>query len=294
MEHLNYHHLLYFWTVCREGGFTKAGIKLRLSQSAVSEQVSRLEESLGQKLILRTTRRFELTEVGRATLKYANTIFSTGEELMDFIKHRPNLSKQMIRIGALGSLSRNVQAAFLKPLLDRNDVHFSVTVGDSKRLLRLLRDHALDVVLSTYPAGEEEQGELYTHRLSHSPLCVIGAPKVFRRPLTHIHKMLESHRVFLLGSAMESRSDFDHYVESNHLNLNIAGEIDDVALLRILALTGKGLVVIPKFGVASDIRNKSIKVLHEFKDISQSFYAITRQKKFPNPLIGLLVREFEF
>jgi LysR family transcriptional activator of nhaA len=293
MDHLNYHHLHYFWAVCHEGGFTKAGLRLRLSQSAVSEQVSSLEVALGQKLISRTTRRFELTEAGRAALKYANTIFTTGEELLDFMKHRPNQNKQMIRIGALGSLSRNVQAAFLKPLLDRNDVHFSVTVGDSKRLLRLVRDHALDVVLSTFPVGEEEAGELYTHRLSQSPLCIVGGPKPGRRNSGNPNELLESHRVFLLGTAMESRSDFDHYVESNRLKLNVAGEVDDVALLRILALTGKGLVVIPKFGVANDIRNKSLAVFHEFKTINQSFYAITRQKKFPNPLIGQLVREFE-
>lgn len=294
MEHLNYHHLLYFWTVCREGGFTKAGLKLKLSQSAISEQVASLEGAFGQKLISRTTRRFELTEAGRAALKYANTIFTTGEELSDFMQHRPNQSKQRVRIGALGSLSRNVQAAFLAPLLERNDVRFSVTVGDSKRLLRLLRDHTLDVVLSTFPVGEEEAGELYTHRLSHSPLCIIGSPKKSRRlPSSNPNELLQAHRIFLLGAAMESRSDFDHYVESNQLKLDVAGEVDDVALLRILALTGKGLVVVPKFGVANDIREKNLSVLHEFKNISQSFYAITRQKKFPNPLIGQLVRQFE-
>lgn len=293
MDRLNYHHLYYFQIVCHEGSFTKAGLKLRLSQSAVSEQVRLLEEALGQKLIARTTRRFELTEAGRAALKYADTIFSTGDELIDFMKHRPNKSKQIIRIGALGSLSRNVQAAFLEPMLERSDVHFSVTVGDSKRLLRLLRDHALDVVLSTFPAGEEETGELYTHRLSQSPLCIIGAPKKRRRQSGTPNALLEGDRVFLLGTAMESRSDFDHYAESNQLKLNVVGEIDDVALLRILALTGKGLAVLPKFGVASDIRKKSLVVLHEFKNMSQNFYAITRQKKFPNPLIGQLVRQFQ-
>ena len=290
MDTLNYHHLYYFWTVCKEGGFTKAGQKLRLSQSAVSEQVSRLEENLGQKLINRTTRSFELTEAGGTALKFAETIFSTGAELMDFMKHRPNTQKQQVRIGALGSLSRNLQAQFLKPILERDDIHFSVTVGDSKRLIKLLRDHALDIVLSTFSATEEESSQLYTHLLTHSPLCIVSSKSIKIKKNEKLESILENNRVFLPTSSLESRSEFDHFIESNKITLKTAGELDDIALLRILALTGKGLVVIPRLGVTNDIESGNLVVLHEFKNIKQSFYAITRQKKFPNPIINELLR----
>ena len=52
MEWLNYHHLYYFWTVAKEKSFTKAALKLRIAQSAVSFQVAQLEDFLGKKLIL--------------------------------------------------------------------------------------------------------------------------------------------------------------------------------------------------------------------------------------------------
>ena len=290
METLNYHHLFYFWTVCKEGGFTKAGQKLRLSQSAVSEQVSRLEEAFGQKLITRTTRSFELTEAGGTAFQFAETIFTTGSELMDFMLHRPSSKKQQIRIGAIGSLSRNLQAKFLAPILERDDVQFSMTVGDSKRLLRLLRDHSLDIVLSTFSATEEESTELYTHLLTHSPLCIVSSKSIKFKKYERIEYILENNRIFLPTSSLESRSDFDHYIESNKINLKTTGELDDIALLRILALSGKGLVVIPRLGVTNDIENGSLVVLHEFKNIKQRFYAITRQKKFPNPIINELIR----
>ena len=200
MDTLNYHHLFYFWTVCREGGFTKASLKLKLSQSAISEQVKRLEENLGQKLIDRTTRTFGLTEAGNAALGYADTIFSTGRELMDFMKHRPSKKIQNLRIGALGSLSRNLQGSFLRPLLDRNDVTFSVTVGDSKRLVKLLKEHELDIVLSTYPASEETSSELYTHLLLQSPLCMVASSqnsKLKKLKIGEAISILKSDRVFL-------------------------------------------------------------------------------------------------
>ena len=293
MENLNYHHLYYFWIVCKEGGFTKASQKLRLSQSAVSEQVSTLESTLGQKLILRTTRSFELTEAGRTALKFADTIFSAGSELMDFMKHRPSTQKQFIRIGALGSLSRNLQAKFLNPILDHKNIQFSVTVGDSKRLIKLLRDHSLDIILTTYPSSEEEASELYTHQLTHSPLCIVSLNHSKQIKKDKIELILKNNRIFLPSSTLDSRSAFDHYIESHQIKINVAGELDDVALLRILALSGKGLVLIPKLGVINDIKNKSLTILHEFKNINQNFYAITRQKKFPNPIINQLVHSFK-
>jgi LysR family transcriptional activator of nhaA len=289
MEFLNYHHLYYFWTVCQTGGFSKAAQKLRLSQSAISEQVARLESYLDQKLIERTTRSFELTETGVMVLNYAETIFSTGDELMNFVRNRKSASKSMIRIGALGSLSRNLQVAFLSPILEKKDLLFSVTVGDSKRLLRLLMEHALDIVLSTFPAGEDYTGKLYTHLLLDSPLCLVASPH--RNSINlNLKACLEHEPIFFPSTVLESRSDFDHYLESHRIRLNATGEIDDIALLRLLALSGKGAAVVPRIGVEQDLKAKTLVVLHEFRNIRQRFYAITRQRKFPNPLMNLLIR----
>lgn len=293
MKTLNYQHLFYFWTVYKEGGFTKAAQKLNLSQSAVSEQVSRLEDSLGQKLMTRTTRNIELTEAGATAMKFAETIFSAGAELIDFMKNRPNKKAKTIRIGALGSLSRNLQAKFLAPVLEKEDLRLSVTVGDSKRLMKLLKDHALDIVLSTYSAAEEDSPELYTHLLTQSPLCIASSKNLKMGKNERIETVFEKHRIFLPSSNFESRSDFDHYVETNKINLKIGGEVDDIALLRILALTGKGIVAIPKLGILNDLENGDLTALHEFKNIRQRFYAITRQKKFPNPTIQELIQSIQ-
>ncbi len=65
MEWLNYHHLLYFWTVAKEGSVTRASRKLRLSHSTVSGQVHQLEEALGVQLFRRVGRGLELTDRGR-------------------------------------------------------------------------------------------------------------------------------------------------------------------------------------------------------------------------------------
>ena len=83
MEWLNYHHLLYFWTVVREGGVSRAAEKLRLAQPTVSAQVKLLEDTLGQPLFDRQGRRLVLTDTGRVVYRYADEIFGIGRELME-------------------------------------------------------------------------------------------------------------------------------------------------------------------------------------------------------------------
>jgi len=291
MQNLNYHHLFYFWTVCQEGGFTKAAKKLRLSQSAISEQVSRLEEALGHKLLERTTRKFDLTEMGVIVLGYSETIFSTGQELLSFVQNRPETNRHIIRIGALGSLSRNLQAQLLLPLLDKNNVQFSVVVGDFKRLTRLLKDHALDTILTTSMPDEDGQDELHAHLLTESPVCMVATRGQRLRNLS-LSEVLHDQKVFLPSRAMESRAEIDHYLSRHKITINLVGEIDDVALLRALAIKGKGVVVVPKIGVAQDLEDETLVVLYEFKNIKQRYYAMTRQKKFPNPVIESLINQF--
>ena len=287
MISLNYHHLYYFLVVCQEGSFTKASEKLRLSQSAVSEQVRKLEEVLGQKLIERTTRSFQLTENGKVALSYAELIFGAGQELLDFMLHRPKQGVQTLRVGALGALSRNLQMQFLNPILDRQDVSLNLIVGDSRRLLKLLKDHEIDVILSTYPASEQDASDVYTHLLTQSPLCLVSKSQRRSRDLCEI---FSQERVYLPAKTLESRADFDHFIEASEINLQVAGQVEDIALLRLIALSGKGLVVIPRMGVMRDLESRALCIVHEFKNIKQKYYAITRQKKFPNALIAELIK----
>src|SRR5262249_58752264 len=89
MEWLNYHHLLYFWTVVRAGSIHKASTELRVSAPAISTQLKLLEDQLGEKLLTRSGRRLVLTEMGKTVFGYAEDIFTLGRELVDVGKNRP-------------------------------------------------------------------------------------------------------------------------------------------------------------------------------------------------------------
>ena len=107
---LNYHHLLYFWTVVREGGVSKAAEKLHLSQPAISAQIKTLEAALGERLFQRQGRTLVLTDVGRVVDSYATEIFSAGSELLETLRQRPSGRALRLAVGvanAVPKLTRN-------------------------------------------------------------------------------------------------------------------------------------------------------------------------------------------
>ena len=99
MDWLNYHHLLYFWTVAREGSVSRAGARLRLAQPTVSGQLRALEDALGEKLFTRVGHKMVLTEVGQIAYRYADEIFSLGREFQDAIKERPLVRPLRLIVG---------------------------------------------------------------------------------------------------------------------------------------------------------------------------------------------------
>ena len=86
MEWLNYHHLLYCWTVARVGGVVRGSEELQLTQATVSAQLKALEEALGQKLFRKAGRNLALTATGKLVFRYTDEIFSLGQEMLGTLR----------------------------------------------------------------------------------------------------------------------------------------------------------------------------------------------------------------
>src|SRR3954469_15471152 len=118
MPFLNYHHLMYFWTVAREGGVARAAEKLHLSSPTISAQIHELEEMLGDKLFERRGRSLVMTEVGQLVYKYAEDIFTLGRELLDAVKLGPDSRPGKLTVGISDAMPKVLSAALLEPALN--------------------------------------------------------------------------------------------------------------------------------------------------------------------------------
>ena len=176
MEWLNYHHLLYFWAVAREGSVTRASQQLRLAQPTVSGQLKSLEDSLGEKLFERTGRRLVLTDVGRVVFRYADEIFTIGRELQDTLRGRPTGRPVRFTVGIADVVPKLVAYRLLLPALSLPEpVHVVCREDKPERLLAELSVHALDLVISDAPVGAEVKVKAYSHPLGETSVGFFGA-----------------------------------------------------------------------------------------------------------------------
>ncbi len=165
MEWLNYHHLLYFWTVAREGTIARASEELRLAQPTISGQIRVLEEQLGEKLFQRSGRNLVLTDMGRVVYRYADDIFSLGRELMDTLKDRPTGRPMRFQVGVADEVTKIIAYRLLEPAMRLpQQVQIVCRDGPPDRLLTELATHNLDLVIADAPISPTIKVKAFSHR----------------------------------------------------------------------------------------------------------------------------------
>jgi LysR family transcriptional activator of nhaA len=288
VSRLNYHHLAYFWTVARTGNLTRAAEQLHVSQSALSVQIRQLESQLGQQLFAREGRRLVLTDAGTLALNYAETIFGAGRELMAVMQEGQAAGRRSLRIGGVATLSRNFQENFLKPLLVQDDVELTIASGSLEELLERLRVHQLDVVLSNRPAQGDARQPWRTRRVARQPVSLIGEPRRSRRAF-RFPDDLRGRSVLLPGPNSEIRAGFDVLCEQLELSVRVMAEVDDMAMLRLLARDAHAIALLPPVVVQDEIASGRLEEYCQLPQIYENFYAITMPKRFQPPLLRELL-----
>ncbi|GAB4192484.1 MAG: LysR family transcriptional regulator [Thalassobaculales bacterium] len=288
MSDLNFHHLRYFHTVAHDGNLTRAAERLNVSQSAVSSQIRQLEERLGQPLFERRGRSLLLTEAGRIALDLADVIFAAGEELLRTLEERPSGRRRVLRVGSLATLSRNFQIGFLRPLLGRDDVEIVIRSGALGDLLQNLEAHRLDVVLANIAPPRDAATRWISHAIAEQPVSLVGTPE---RVGAHaaFDDLLATEPLVLPTIESSIRSGVDALFERLHLRPRIAAEVDDMAMIRLLAREGVGLAVVPPIVVKDELETGRLVEVDRFPKLSETFYAVTLSRRFPNPLLRHLI-----
>ncbi|MEM6943063.1 MAG: LysR family transcriptional regulator, partial [Pseudomonadota bacterium] len=241
MASLNYHHLRYFREVAHDGNLTRTAGRLNLSQSALSAQIRQLEERLGHALFERRGRSLVLTEVGRIALDHADRIFGAGDELIAALG-QAGAERQALRVGALSTLSRNFQLAFLRPVLARSDMELILRSGGATVLFEALNTLGLDVVLTTEPPSRVSFPSFVAHLLAEQPVGLVGASR--RLTYDRLSDLLAAEPV-ILPTESSIRTGFDSLVARLGVTPRIAAEVDDMAMVRLLCREDAGLAVAP-------------------------------------------------
>jgi LysR family transcriptional activator of nhaA len=290
-EWLNYHHLRHFWMIARHRSMTRAAEKLKISQSTLSEQLAELEAWLGQSLFDRRGRELHLTDAGRLALEHAETIFTTGHELMTRFRQSDQNRQRVLRIGAVGPLSKNLQFDFIQPILTDTRTKVVVVAGALDELTRQLHEHKLDLVLSNIPLRADQENNVFNHLLGEVPVFLVGGKKLkVARP--RFPQFLKDVPLFLPSRQSDVRADFDLMLANAGIEPFVHAEVDDMALLRLLALSGEGLALVSKIVVERELQSRKIKFMLRVPGLAEKYYALTMRKRFTNAWLAEIVEDF--
>jgi LysR family transcriptional activator of nhaA len=284
---LNYHHLHYFWAVAREGNLTRAARRLGVAQSALSTQIKTLEDRLGQALFVRQGRTLVLSEAGRIALEYADTIVGAGDELVATLREGRRRERLVLRVGAVATLSRNFQEAFLAPVFGTPDVVLMLQSGSLRELLARLGSHTVDLVLANRRVQEDTGTAWRCRRIARQQVSLVG-PRRRRRRFRFPEDLADTPLV-LPSREHEFRSAFDLICEQRGITLSVVAEVDDMAMLRLLARDLGAVALVPTVVVRDELQSGA---LHEYctvPDLYEEFFALTVRRQFQHPLLRSLL-----
>lgn len=286
MEWLNYHHLLYFWTVARAGSIARAGEELRLAPPTISEQIRLLEDQLGEQLFQRTGRRLVLTDVGRTVYGYADEIFGLGRELMDTLKDRPTGQPVRFQVGITDEISKDIVYRFLQPALAlETPIRVVCREGSLEQLASELATHALDLVISDSPMPPVLRVKAYNHALGESSITLMAARKMASAYRSRFPASLDGAPFLLPTEDKMLRRVLDQWFDSESIRPRVIGEFDDSALLKTFGQGGAGVFAVPTAIEPETARQYGAAVVGRPDTIRLRYYAISVERRLKHPAV---------
>ena len=292
MTWLNYHHLLYFWTVATEGSIVRASEVLRLAPSTISVQIKELEEQMGEALFKRQGRQLVLTESGRVAQTYADEIFSLGREMVETLQtglsHRPT----KLSIGVSDVLPKLIVYRLLESLFEMDEtLHLICIEGEVEYLLSKLSIHELDVVLTDSPLAPNVPIQAYNHTLGQSDVAIFGTQKLAAQWGTDFPNNFDSAPFILPGVKSSIRRSLAAWFDRQGVHPRTVAEVEDRALMQVLGEKGRGFFAAPSILADEVYQKHGLVKLAELDGVRERFYAVTLERRIRHPIVDHFTRQ---
>ena len=286
MEWLNYHHLLYFWTVARIGSISGASDELRLTQATISAQLKSLETSLGEKLFRKAGRRLALTDTGKVVFRYADEIFSLGREMMGTLKGRPEGRLARLTVGVTDVMPKLVAFQLIEPALNLKDTYRIVCrEGTNEELLPALAVHDIDVVLTDAPIDPAINVKAFHHLLGECSVLLFGSPKLTEKYLRGFPRSLDGAPFLLPTRNTTSRRSLEQWFDAENIQPKMIAEFEDSALSMVFGQHGLGLFVAPSVIKGEIEKQYEVKAVGRVGNVRERFFAVSLDRKLRHPAV---------
>lgn len=286
MDWLNYHHLLYFWVIAREGSIKQAREVLSLSQPALSSQLRALEDAIGEKLFSRVGRKLVLTDVGKMVYRYADEIFSLGRELTNTLKGHGTQRPIRLVVGIAEVVPKMVAYKLLKVAYKQFE-HMKIVCweGRLERLLGELALHTLDIVITDTPVPPSVSVEAHSHLLGESGVTLFGPEHLASHYRRKFPQSLDEAPFLLPTPNSMLRRGLDEWFRKYEIEPFVVGEFEDGATMQAFAQEGHGLFPGSSVVESEIARQNQVYKVGRMTGLRERFYGITVERRLKHPAV---------
>lgn len=286
MDWLNYHHLLYFWMVAKEGGISRASEKLHLAQPTLSSQIRKLEKAIGVRLFDRVGRSMILTETGQTVYRYADEIFTLGRELTDALQGLPGKGSLQLTVGVPDALPKLVVYQLLKPALEQDEqVRLVCYEGKVNDLLAELALHQLDIVLADSPITPVTHIRAFNHLLGESSITIFAKANLAARYKGDFPNSLHGAPMLLPTQNTRLRRALEQWFDDSAIHPLVVHEFEDSAVMKVFGQHGEGLFPSPTAIAEEVCRQYRVRAVGCIDEVKERFYAISVERRLKHPAV---------
>lgn len=254
---IDVHRLRILSEVARQGSFNRAAAQLRLTPSAVSQQISALERSLGASVVRRSTRGIEFTDAGRVLVAAADAIAAELEHAQHEIERLAQARTERLTVATFTSGGqRLLPAALTRFSADHPGVELTVMESEPEQSLPLVRSGAADLALAYHfdgppPIRPGDRSGLIWTPLMDDPMWIV-LPSDHRLAERNCVAMAELAGERWVQGCLSTGDILDHYAALAGFTIETACRGTDYVFAQSLVRAGVGISLIPLVALTAD------------------------------------------
>jgi len=267
-----------FSAVARLGSFSAAAIELKISRAMASKYINDLEANLDARLLNRTTRKLNLTEVGQAYFEKIDTILTEIDEAdrsVTELQTEPMGTIKIMSPPSFGSFHLARAISGYKEQYPNVSIELILTEG-----MPDLIEGGVDMAIQM---GELKDSNVIARKITSSRLVVCGSPDYFKKnKIPKTPQQLKEHNCLKLIQSLPI-SDWKLKVKGKETKIDISGNLKSnmADSLRIAAIKGCGLIQLPSYMVGLDLKSgRLIPVLEKYEPEELAIHAIYAHRKY--------------
>src|SRR6056297_2077664 len=268
----------YFYQVAKVKSISKVAKQIHISQSALSQQIQKFENSVGYQLFKRSNKGVELTEMGEIVLQYSENILNTYKKMMTDLEKGSNISNT-VSIQACHSISHYALPCSIYKIKEKYPYHqYELITSSSNKIRSSVENNICDIGF-VYGKGNEENLEY--HEVGHNKF-VLTSSFYYETPKDLTVEDLKNYPIISMSYDNQITAVFEENLKDHNVDyddLNIIFTLDSIEAIKASLNRKHGLALLPYISITEELYKKTYKIIQvKGLEINIKVYMVTRKE----------------